>query len=257
MSTETSNVAALVDRAIQAATPPGQHVERKLRPESEYGWMEPTPLAGLRAALAVVEAAQQQAYKFARGLRGEGTPWREIADLLQVPWSDEYARPERAYELVLGPDPDGGSRFHARSVYWRCGGPLGCGQYITDRGPYDGYPGNNESGHADGCRRLAAEVEAHEREAERQEERDRVADEAMKQLEGDSFGKETVRRARWVLAHGGQYQGWSTSEALAVALVLHHDDRLDGYSSRRAAAERVGRSPDWLATVRAAATGQT
>ena len=124
---------------------------------------------------------------------------------------------------------------------------------------------DNEDGHAEGCRRLAAEVEAYERECERREEQARRADKAMGQLV-DAFGKETARRARWVLAHGGRYQGWSTSETLAVALVLHHDDRLreQGYSSRRAAADRLfshmcnppRNRAQWLQTVRTAATGE-
>lgn len=265
-TTDMGQVHSIVHRAIQAATPPDQHVERRVRPESDYSWREPTPAAGLHAALTVVKIAQMEAYKYVLGLRGEGVSWREVADLLEIPWSDQYARDERAYELVLGPEPEGGSRFHVRSVYWYCGGPYGCGKYITDHGPYNGSPVDNEHGHADGCRRLAAEGEAYERDCEKRDERARVADEAMGQL-GDDFGKETARRARWVLAHGGQYRGWSTSETLAVALALHHDDRLkdEGYSSREAAADRVFRGMSnpprdgdrWLATVRAAATGET
>jgi hypothetical protein len=247
----------VIDRAIRSAVPPHEQVERRSRPESEYSWMEPTPMAGLRAALTVVEIAQQEAYKYVRGLRGEGTPWREIADLLSIPWSDEYSRTERAYELALGPDPEGSSPFHQRNVYWHCRGPLGCGKYISDRGPYNGHPRDNEDGHADDCRRQVAEGEAYELECERQEERDRVADKAMEQLAGDAFGLETVRRARWVLAHGGQYQGWSTSETVAVGLVLGYKDRLQPYSTQKDAMERVGCSRAWLKLVRAAATGET
>lgn len=253
---DMGQVRSMVGRAVRAAA------------------LSEEPADGLPAALAVVKIAQQQAYRFVIGLRGEGTSWREAADLLEIPWSDQYSRPERAYELVLGPDPDGPRSFRVRNVYWHCGGPGGCGKYITDRGPYNGHPVDNEDGHADGCRRHAAEGEAYEREREEREERDRVADAAMVTLV-DDFGQETVRRARWVLAHGGQYQGWSTSETLAVALALHDDGRLKehGYSSREEAAERVFRGMSnplfrgvsnapgdggrWLATVRAAATGQT
>lgn len=260
-------VRSLVERAVRAATPPDQQVERRARPESDYSWMEPTPAAGLHAALTVVKIAQQKAYKFVLGLRGEGTSWREVADLLEIPWSEEYSRLERAYELVLGPEPEGSSPFHTRSVYWTCGGPGGCDKFIADRGPYNGHPFDNEDGHADDCRRRAAEGDAYERESAMREERDRVADKAMEKLADDAFGTGTARRARWVLSHGGQYQGWSTSETLAVALVLHHDDRLkeQGYSSRDDAVDRVLRgmsnpprvAGQWLATVRAAATGET
>lgn len=251
------DVRAIVSRAIRTATP-----------LEEDG----TPGGGLTGALAVVRLAQEQVYRFVVGLRGEGISWREAADLLSIPWSDDYARPERAYELALGPEPDGGSRFHQRSIYWRCAGPDGCGAYITDHGPYNGHPVDNEDGHTAGCRRHTADSAAYEREAELRERRDRVSDEAMARLVSpggvvDAFAQETVRRARWVIAHGGQYQGWSTSETIAVALALRHDDVLEkrGFSTRDTAADRVFRSMSlpprdsaaWLATVRAAATGET
>ena len=255
----------LVDRAVKAGVPAEQMVTRKSRPESEYGWQEPAPLAGLQAALQVAKLAQQQAYKFVLGLRGEGTSWREVADLLEVPWSDEYARPERAYELVLGPAPDG-SGWRERCLYWRCAGVDGCGKYITDRGPYNGHPADNEDGHAEDCRRAARERATYLREQDEREARDLVADEALKGLEGDRFAVETVQRARYVQSHGGRYRGWSTSEVLAVALVLRDDEMLEqvGHSRDSAVArvfdgmaERVQGRAGWVAAVRAAATGMT
>jgi hypothetical protein len=258
---DINQVRGLVDRAVKAAVPAADMVERKIRPESDYSWPEPRPLAGLQAALTVAHLAQDQAYKFAKELRGEGTSWAEIADLLEIPWSQDYARPERAFELVAGP---ASTVSYDRYVFWTCGGPDGCGQRITDRGPYNGYPSDNEDGHADGCRRLAAEREAYERESIEGEERARVMDQAMAQVT-DPFGQETVARARYVLAHGGRWLGWSTSESLAVALVLQDTDQLQahGYSTEDAALARVlsgmGRPPQnpdaWLRVLRAAATG--
>lgn len=268
MTTDTpavdlGQVRAIVDRAVKAAVPADQMFERKIRPESDYGWPEPRPLAGMQAALTVARMAQDQAYKFAKDLRGEGSSWREIADLLEIPWSDEYSRPERAYELVAVATP---GTFSSARVYWTCGGPGGCGQYVTDRGPYNGYPADNEDGHAEGCRRLAAEGEAYLRDQEEREERDRVMDEAMGKVT-DSFGQASVKRARYVQAHGGRYQGWSTSESLAVALILRDVDQLSahGYSTPREALRYVvsgmTRPPQdpaaWLRTLRAAATGET
>ena len=263
---ERKTVRDLVDRAIRAVIPPGQQVERRTRPESTYSWQEPSPLAGLHAALLVAETAQRKAYEFVLGLRSEGSAtWQDVADLLGIEWSDQYARRERAYELVLGPAPEDASPWRERNLDWRCGGADGCGEYITDRGPYNGYPSDNEDGHAESCRRHAAEQEAYVRELELREERDRVADKAMNEIP-EGFGKETVRRARHVLAHGGRYLGWSTSELLAVALVLRDDDELKriGSSSRESALDRMfqgtpepreGRA-QWLATLRAAATGE-
>lgn len=254
-------VRQLVDRAVKAAVPADQMTTRKIRPESDYGFPEPRPLAGLQAALSVAHLAQHQAYTFAKGLRGEGSSWDDIADLLEIEWSEDYTRRERAFELVAGPASRNG---YDRYVFWTCGGPRGCGERISDRGPYNGYPSDNEDGHAEGCRRLAAEVEAHHQQQDEWERRSEVMDEAFP-LVTDTFGKETVQRVQYVQSHGGRYRGWSTSETLAVALVLRDDEQLAavGYASHQEALRRImsgmsmpPRDPaGWLATVRAAATG--
>lgn len=259
---DLTQVRIIVDRAVKAAVPAGQMTERKIRPESDYSWPEPRPLAGLHAALTVARIAQTQAYKFAKELRSEGTSWLALADLLEIPWSDEHSRPERAYELVA--ESAGTSFAGEPRLYWKCGGPGGCGQYVTDNGPYNGYPSDNEDGHAQDCQRLAAEMRAYERHQAEEEERARVMDEAMAKID-DPFGKETVQRARYVQSHGGRYLGWSTSESLAVALALRDTERLkaQGYSTQKAALDRVlsglGQQPrnpaTWLRLLRAAATG--
>lgn len=258
---DMSTVRQIVDRAVKAAVPADQMTTRKIRPESDYGFPEPRPLAGLQAALSVARLAQNQAYTFAKGLRGEGSSWDEIADLLEIPWSQDYVRREQAFELVAGPVS---KTSYDRYVFFTCGGPRGCGERVTDRGPYNGYPSDNEDGHAEGCRRLAAEIDAYRREQDEQEHRADVMDEALPRVT-DTFGKETVQRVRYVQSHGGRYQGWSTSEILAVALVLRDDEQLAavGYSNHQEALRRITsgmsnppRDPAaWLATVRAAATG--
>lgn len=253
-------VRGIVDSAVKAAVPPNQMTERRMRPESECTWAEPLPLAGLKAALVVEKLARARAYKYAKDLRGEGSTWAEIADLLEIPWSDEYSRIERAYEQIAGCIP---GTFGNTYVYWTCGGPGGCGQDVTDRGPYNGNPDNNEEGHANGCRRLADESAAYERKLEEDEKRYEIMDEAMAEIT-DPFSRETVERVRYVTSHGGRYRGWSTSESLAVALVLKDFDTLKahGYSTQKAALDRVFSNPterknadSWLRLVRAAATG--
>lgn len=260
--TDFSQIRTLVRKAVTAAVPADAMVQRKSRPDSLYSWPVPDPLAGLHAALAVAQIAQEQAHEFAKELRGEGTTWLAIADLLQIPWSEEYSRRERAFELVAGQR----ERFDDLRVYWRCGGPDGCGELISDRGPYNGPAIDNEHGHADTCVRVAAETEAWRREMEESEVRDQRMDEAMA-LVTDPFGQETVRRARYVQAHGGRYLGWSTSESLAVGLVLDDAEALrdHGYPKPEDALDRVlsgGRRPPvdpvvWLRNLRVAATGIT
>jgi len=254
----------LVGDAVRAAVPANAMVERRIRPGSDHTWPEPTPLAGLRAAQQVIRLAEHHLYGSVAGLRAEGTSWRDVADLLEIPWSGEYSRVERAFELTaaaIGHD----SNWSGLRIYWYCGGPLGCGQHITDRGPYDGHPSDCEAGHADDCRRLAAESAAHDRACEEAEERAKIMDEAYAQLAEHSFERATADRACDVLAHGGRYRGWSTSETLAVALVLNDAAELKrlGYTTRASAIDRVfngnpppGRGEAWLALVRAAATGE-
>ncbi len=252
----------LVDKAIAAAVAPGGMVERRSRPESTYTWWEPSPLAALHAGLAVVAMAERRTYAAAVKLRGEGTSWAAIADLLAVPYDDGYARLERTYELVCGPAPEDMGPFDQHNVHWECGGPLGCGRYVTDRGPYESHPADNESGHADDCQRAAAEAEAHERAVAERERRAEVAEQAYAAIT-DPRDRATVDRARWSLRRGGQINGkLSTSEQLAVALVLDDDDFLSrtAYKTRADAIERVyDTTPDRverrLAAMRTAATG--
>lgn len=255
-------VRGLVDRAVKAAVPPAQMYERKITPTSDYGWPEPYPRAGLAAALEVARLAQRKAHEYAKELRAEGVTWKELVELLDIPWSPDYVQVERAYELVAG---DAGSSYSSElRLYWRCGGPGGCGEYITDYGPYNGHPSDVESGHADGCRRKAAEVTRWEQEEIQRERREKVMAAADPKVT-DTFGRETIDRVRYVLTHGGRWLGWSTSEGLAVALVLRDTDQLKalGYATQKAALERIfsgmGRQPGnpqaWLSLVRAAATG--
>jgi hypothetical protein len=259
---DLGRVRGLVDQAVAAAVPPTEMVERKIRPESTFGYPEPRPLAGLQASLLVARLANDRAYRFVKALRGEGTSWAAIVDLLEIPWSPDYVQRERAYELVAG--AAGSSYSGDLRLYWTCGGPGGCGQDIIDYGPYNGYPTDCERGHADGCERLATEREAYERELANREERARIMDEAMERVT-DSFGRETVKRARYVQTHGGRWLGWSTSESLAVALALGDAEQLKalGYSTQKAAMDRIlsglgqppGNPTAWLRLLRAAATG--
>jgi hypothetical protein len=259
-------VRGLVDRAVMAVLPPHSTYERKLYPESTYGITTPYPLAGLQAALVVAAAAQQKAYDFAKELRGEGSTWAEIADLLGIEWSPDYHRLERAYELVAGPSRNRRGAYADVRLYWTCAGDAGCGQYITDRGPYDAHPNYCEQGHAEGCSRHANDVARYVAECEERDRRDEVM-RVNRPKVTDPFGQETVERVRYVLEHGGRWLGWSTSECLAVALVLRDKEALEanGYPTEKEAMERIlsgmGRPPTnpraWLRLLRLAATGDS
>jgi hypothetical protein len=46
-----------------------------------------------------------------------------------------------------------------RTVSWTC---ASCGEWITDSGPYNGHPDDDERGHAEDCARHLAEAAAYQ-----------------------------------------------------------------------------------------------
>jgi hypothetical protein len=117
------------------------------------------PLAGIRAAVAACNAANAEIRRYAEQARGAGRTWDEIADALGIqPDRFDEPRGELAFMLVAEDRPlPFRESFHRLDAWWRC---ESCGERIRDRGPFDGYPANNESGHTPTCRRHAAEIAA-------------------------------------------------------------------------------------------------
>lgn len=118
------------------------------------------PLAGVRAALFLRNVAEGQLYDYARAARAAGRSWDEIGDALDLPEAEYRSRGEEAFVwLVEGrePEPDSPPLYRTPSVYWRCST---CGQQVTDRGPFESHPSDNESGHAEGCTRHTGDVAA-------------------------------------------------------------------------------------------------
>jgi hypothetical protein len=114
------------------------------------------PLAGIRAAQTVRHAADRVAGDYVKYARVEGIGWREIGAALGLAQDGQrtgYDLAVAAYEQVAG-QPDG---FRNPSFYYAC---AACEQGITDRGPYESHPEDNERGHAAGCTRLAADITA-------------------------------------------------------------------------------------------------
>lgn len=116
------------------------------------------PTQGLRAAMMLCDLAERAMRDFVLQRRGEGASWDQLAEVLGM--ADAVA----AFRFVA-PDEPGSS--HPATFSWRC---KTCGTYVRDQGPYDAHPANAELGHADDCKRLAAEVEWYERDW--QDERD-------------------------------------------------------------------------------------
>ena len=128
----------------------------------------PDPMASIRALIMLRDKVNQELDQVVRKARGEGSTWEGIAVLLGFTEQDEDDRPpaERAFYFVA---PE--IQFQSSTTSWRCGGGNGCGARVTDKGPFDSYPENNEEGHRgfhdgpDGekCPRHAAEIAAWEK----------------------------------------------------------------------------------------------
>lgn len=120
------------------------------------------PLAGLRSALLVRNVAAGRLIEFADAARAAGRSWDEIGAALDLEADGEgRSRAEVAFEwLVEGRVPQAPDRwpsFHAPTTSWDC---VTCGQRVTDRGPYESHPVDNEDGHREDCVRHRADVAA-------------------------------------------------------------------------------------------------
>ncbi len=126
----------------------------------------PKALPAVRAARLVASVAQGRLSELIREARGDGASWSAIGEALRLqPEGVEYERAEAAYRYAVGPepDPDGDylewSRWRDRKIHWRC---RSCDRYITDSGPYNPHPADQEAGHAADCERFRDEVQAYE-----------------------------------------------------------------------------------------------
>jgi len=103
------------------------------------------------------QAAARVCRERAERARADGITWEQIGEALglNLGW-DGPSGPDlgvAAFEHFTG---EPGPR-HQASFQFRC---ASCGGYITDRGPMQGHPEDNEQGHAEGCVRLAADIVA-------------------------------------------------------------------------------------------------
>lgn len=117
------------------------------------------PLAAVRAAVLVRHVADGQVHDYSLTARAAGRTWDEVADALGLAnphtaaEDDELSPAQRAFEEVVVTR----APFRAPRVWWTCGP---CGEVVTDFGPYESHPANNEDGHAHSCRRHRADVAA-------------------------------------------------------------------------------------------------
>lgn len=120
------------------------------------------PTIGVRSALFLRNVAESQIYEYAKAARAAGRSWDEIGEALELPDYDFESRGAVAFRwLVEGcepdPEPEGLPSLRTPCLWWRCGT---CDQQVTDRGPFESHPDDNEFGHAAGCARHRADVGA-------------------------------------------------------------------------------------------------
>lgn len=120
------------------------------------------PLAAVRAADLLARVAEAQRTDHARAARASGRSWDEIGEALDLPVDGDRPRDEAAFEWLIegrAPNATGPDHlsFRTPTTWWRCSA---CGQQVSDRGPYESHPDDNEHGHADGCPRRVAAIGA-------------------------------------------------------------------------------------------------
>jgi hypothetical protein len=109
---------------------------------------------GIAAAMRVRNYARGLIAEYAGKARGDGVPWRDLAPVLDLDL-DEYDDAGICAFKAIAPRPS--QPFDQVYTTWTC---ASCDQFITDYGPYDGDPTEEEKGHADTCARYNAEVAA-------------------------------------------------------------------------------------------------
>jgi hypothetical protein len=120
------------------------------------------PLEGIRIALTRASAARRAVDDYVKIAREEGRTWAQVGEALglaETAADRSVPLAEAAFEHVV-PLRDS-FRFDTPSFGWHC---RSCGGFVSDRGPYESHPEDNEHGHAQGCARMAERVAAHDAE---------------------------------------------------------------------------------------------
>lgn len=138
-----------------------QIVERPIFRGAHTTVQDVEPLAGMRAARQIELGARYALRGYIRDAREAGHDWHDIGTALGlVPGGDAQqageTTAEAAYTYAAGHPGTETARPYGRSFGWTC---HTCDKVIDDRGPCNG-PADDEHGHAAGCQRLTATIEA-------------------------------------------------------------------------------------------------
>jgi hypothetical protein len=155
-----AQASAAAHRAITGlATGRGaEFTTRPAFPGSDITVRDFEPLTGARAARDIELATRKAARDYIRRAREAGHGWDQIGHALGwTPGGDvgqqAATAADAAYTYAVG-RPETEAPWQPRSFTWTC---RSCDQAISDRGLITG-PAQDEQGHVDGCRRLAAAI---------------------------------------------------------------------------------------------------
>jgi hypothetical protein len=132
---------------------------------AEYGNRpQPDPLTAVRAARTIRREAARLLGEHIDRARGAGHTWTELAAALGLTkLADEAGIPDGEAAFcwattgrIDGDRPNPVWDYEPRRS-WRC---ASCEERVTDRGPFAGHPDEEEAGHAPGCARHTAELDA-------------------------------------------------------------------------------------------------
>lgn len=152
----TDEIRNAIHRMVTSAG--GRMVNRDMwpdRPDMSWTQDEPEPLAAIRAAVALRNAAKVALAWSARHAREVGRTWEEIGEAAGFKRDEANGdTPGIAVFYFLAGD---GTPGYGPSFAWTC---LACRKTVSDHGPEAGHPADAEEGHATGCGRLADSIRA-------------------------------------------------------------------------------------------------
>ncbi|MBU3066433.1 hypothetical protein KO481_33540 [Nocardia sp. NEAU-G5] len=113
-------------------------------------------LQAVEVAENFIDIARGLVTEYVNKARGHGCSWVEIAATLKIDPDEVDDSAIEAFERVALLN---GYSWRADAyTRWTC---TSCGQRVNDRGPWNGHPADNESGHAEDCERHQREIRAY------------------------------------------------------------------------------------------------
>jgi hypothetical protein len=129
--------------------------QRPIFPDSTLTTSDTEPLPGIWFALMLQDAVRHKIHDYIKQGRQDGSSWQQIGKALrleQVAGERGTGLGEAAFDYAAGAD-----RVQPADRLWFAWTCLACGAQVIDCGPY-GHPLDYQTGHADGCKRLAADI---------------------------------------------------------------------------------------------------